>query len=293
MAPQPSARSGWSRRAQYGRFFSVVAAVLAVLAGLALLATSLWAPRAFAGIRGAALDVTAPVSRLLNAGTSTVSGLFSGAGDYWDAARQNGELRQQNAALRRELLQARMIFQENRQLKAALVLRDKSLTRVAVGRIVGSSLESERRFAVLSAGSGDGVERGMPVRSAEGLVGRVVDAGATASRLLLISDRTMIVPTRLLRDGQSIIATGRGDGTIDLRPLKVGRNPFQRGDIVVTSGTGGVYPPNVPVARIIRLDDDGAIALPLADPSLVSFAIVEQPFEPAALGPLEPAQAEP
>ncbi|HEU4958551.1 MAG TPA: rod shape-determining protein MreC, partial [Sphingomicrobium sp.] len=53
--------------------------------------------------------------------------------------------------------------------------------------------------------------------------------------------------------------------------------------IVITSGTGGLYPPLVPIARVVRLDDDGAIALPLADPSSTSFAIVEQSYEPAAI----------
>jgi rod shape-determining protein MreC len=124
---------------------------------------------------------------------------------------------------------------------------------------------------------------GMPVRAPEGLLGRVVDSGRSASRVLLLSDRANVVPARLLRTGIAIISTGRGDGTIDLRPLEVGRNPFKRGDIVVTSGTGGLYPPLVPMARIVRLDDDGAIALPLADPAQISFAVVEAPYEPTAL----------
>jgi rod shape-determining protein MreC len=123
----------------------------------------------------------------------------------------------------------------------------------------------------------------MPVRSADGLIGRIVDAGQTASRVLLISDRANIVPARLLRTGMPVISQGRGDGTVDIRPLEVGRNPFKRGDIIVTSGTGGLYPPLVPIARVVRLDDDGAIALPIANPSNSSFALVEQPFEPAAL----------
>jgi rod shape-determining protein MreC len=89
-----------------------------------------------------------------------------------------------------------------------------------------------------------------------------------------------------------VISTGRGDGTVDLRPLEVGRNPFRRGDIVVTSGTGGLYPPNVPVARVVRLDDDGAIAVPLADPANVSFALVEQPYQPAALANAPPSPGE-
>ena len=123
----------------------------------------------------------------------------------------------------------------------------------------------------------------MPVRSADGLVGRIIDAGALASRVLLVSDRANIVPARLLRSGIPVIAQGRGDGTIDVRPLEVGRNPFKRGDIIITSGTGGLYPPLVPIARVVKLDDDGAVALPLADPANTSFAIVEPPFEPAAV----------
>lgn len=283
MAPPSGARPGWSRRAQYGLFFSFLAAIAGLLVGLFLLALSLVAPSAYAGVRGAALDVTSPVTVALDGATTTVSGLVSGAGNYWDAARQNAELRRERDAMSRQILEARAISNENRQLKAALQLRERSPEAVASGRLVGSSFESQRRFAVISAGRGDGVRVGMPVRAAEGLIGRVVDAGATASRVLLISDRSNILPTRLLRGGQAVIATGRGDGTVDLRPLEVGRNPFQRGDVVMTSGTGGLYPPNVPVARVIRLDDDGAIALPLADPADVSFAIVQRPYEEAAL----------
>lgn len=292
MAPGPGARAGWSRRAQYGLFFSFLAAIAGLLIGLGLLALSLVAPNAYAGVRGAALDVTAPVTGALRSVTDTAAGLMSGAGNYWDAARQNAGLRDENRKLQRQAIQARAIFQENVQLKSVLALRENEVATVATGRIVGSSLESARRFAVLTAGSGDGVAVGMPVRSAAGLIGRVVDAGSTASRVLLISDRANIVPARLLRGGQPVIATGRGDGTIDVRPLEVGRNPFRPGDFIVTSGTGGLYPPNVPVARVIRLDDDGAIALPLADPASASFAVVGRPYEEAALPQAEPAEAE-
>ena len=285
MAPPTGARPGWSRRAQYGLFFGFLATIAGLLIGLLLLGLSLAAPQAYAGVRGVALDTTAPITGALREASTTISGLFSGAGNYWDAARQNAKLKEERARMGRQIVQARAILNENRQLKAALQLREKTPVAVATGRIVGSSFESQRRFAVISAGTGDGVRVGMPVRAADGLVGRVVDAGNTASRVLLISDSANIVPARLLRGGQPVISTGRGDGTIDLRPLEVGRNPFRRGDIVVTSGTGGLYSPGIPIARVVRLDDDGAIALPLADPSNVSFAIVERPYEESALAP--------
>jgi len=283
MAASAGPRPGWSRRAQYSLFFSFLAVVGGLIVGLIMLVLSLVAPQSYSAVRGAALDATAPLTGALREVTTTASGLFTGAGDYWDAANQNGALKRDRAALMRRMVEARAILDENRQLKAALGLRERSSQAIATGRVVGSSFESPRRFAVISVGTGDGVAIGMPVRAPEGLIGRVIDAGTLASRVLLVTDRANIVPARILRGGQPVISTGRGDGTIDVRPLEVGKNPFRPGDIIITSGTGGLYPPLVPIAKVVRLDDDGAIAIPIADPSRVSFAIVEPPFEPVAL----------
>jgi rod shape-determining protein MreC len=277
-----TARPGWSRRAQYGLFSSLIAVIAGIIVGLVLLTLSLVAPQQFDRVRGAALDVTAPVTGMLHEVTATAEGIFTGAGNYWDAASQNADLKRERQAMLRRMVEARAIYQENRQLKAVLQLREHERTTIAVGRVVGSSFNSPRRFAILSVGSADGVKIGMPVRSPDGLIGRIIDTGALASRVLLVSDHANIVPARLLRSGIPVIAQGRGDGTIDVRPLEVGRNPFKRGDIIITSGTGGLYPPLVPIARVVKLDDDGAVALPLADPATTSFAIVEPPFEPAA-----------
>jgi rod shape-determining protein MreC len=279
-------RPGWSRRAQYGLFFSFIAAVVSLAIGLVLLAFSIAAPNSFRNMKGLALDAISPITGSLHAVTATVEGLASGASNYWDAARQNAELRRERDFMREQLITARAIRQENGQLKAALQLREDTPDAVAAGRLVGSSFQSPRRFAILSAGTSDGVRVGMPVRAAQGLIGRVIDAGRFASRILLISDRASIVPARLLRTGQAVIAQGRGDGTIELKPLEVGRNPFRPGDLVITSGTGGLYPPLVPIARVSRLDGDNAIALPLAEPGAVSFAIAQQAYEPEAMAPL-------
>lgn len=277
-----TARPGWSRRAQYGLFFGLIAVIAGIIIGLALLAISLVSPTSFERIRGGALDVTGAIASPLHEVTATVGGLATRAGDYWDAAHQNGELKRDRARMLQRMIEAKAIRQENRQLRAALGLRAESKDAIAAGRIVGSSFNSPRRFAIFSVGASDGLRIGMPVRSAEGLVGRVISTGQSASRVLLVSDRASIVPARLLRGGQPVIAQGRGDGTIDVRPLEVGRNPFKPGDIIITSGTGGLYPPLVPVAKVVRLDDDGAVAIPLADPATTSFAIAEEPFVPEA-----------
>src|SRR5205085_1352607 len=273
-------------------FFSFLAVIAGIIVGIVLLALSMVAPKTFESVRGAALDVTGPVAGALHEVVATTEGLFTGAGNYWDAANQNAELKRQRKAMLQRMVEAKAIFQENLQLKATLQLRERERATIATGRIVGSSFNSPRRFAILSAGINDGVRIGMPVRSANGLVGRIIDAGALASRVLLVSDHSNIVPARLLRNGIPVIAQGRGDGTIDVRPLEVGRNPFKHGDIIITSGTGGLYPPLVPIARVVKLDDDGAVAVPLADPATISFAIVEPQFEPAAEADNAPATPE-
>ena len=149
-----TARPGWSRRAQYGLFFSFLAVMAGIIVGLILLALSLVAPKTFASVRGVALDVTGPIAGALHEVTATAGGLVTGAGNYWDAANQNAQLKRQRQAMLRRMVEAKAIFQENLQLKAVLQLREHERATIAVGRIVGSSFNSPRRFAILSAGLG-------------------------------------------------------------------------------------------------------------------------------------------
>jgi rod shape-determining protein MreC len=144
-----TARPGWSRRAQYGLFFSFLAVIAGIIVGVILLVISLVAPADFARLRGAALDITGPVAGSLHEVSATAEGLVTGAGNYWDAVRQNGELKRQNRAMLQRMVEAKAIFQENLQLKAALQLRQRVRDAVASGRIVGSSFNSPRRFAIV------------------------------------------------------------------------------------------------------------------------------------------------
>jgi rod shape-determining protein MreC len=120
------------------------------------------------------------------------------------------------------------------------------------------------------------------VRGPEGLIGRVLESGRFSSRVLLITDGASNVPVQLAGDGTPALATGRGDGTIDIKPLEVGANRFKRGDIFVTSGTGGIFPPNIPVAVVRQATKDDTIARPIADPARIDFAIVQKVYEPEA-----------
>ena len=126
MAAPAGPRPGWSRRAQYSLFFGFLAAVAGLIVGLVMLGLSIASPSAYAQVRGAALDVTSPVTVALSDIGSTAAGLVSGAGNYWDAADQNAVLKKRNADLRREIMKANAVVQENRQLKATLFARGRA-----------------------------------------------------------------------------------------------------------------------------------------------------------------------
>jgi rod shape-determining protein MreC len=286
MAPPSTRRPGFSRRAQYGLFLSYVVALGGVLFAALMLIVAKVDPTGFQALKGAALDATRPVSSAAHGAGGFVGGIFTGIGNYLEAGSQNAALKRRLAAERGALVQAKATELDNRRLKAMLKLGEAVPDPVAVTTIVGSSFDSVRRLATLSAGASSGIEAGQPVRAPEGLIGRVIERGRWASRVLLVSDAASNVPVRLVRDGTPAIATGHGDGTIDLKTLEVGRNPFRRGDVLVTSGIGGIYPPNIPVAVVAAVDGDRTVAKPLADPSRVDYAMVLRVYQPAAGEPL-------
>lgn len=290
MAPPSKRRPGYSRKAQYGLFIGFLIAIGGIAVGLLLLAASIINPTGLSSVRGAALDATTPVAGGGRGVVRTIQAAGTTVGDYFRAGSQNTELRRERDDLRRQLITAQAARFENEQLKRLLKISNEERPPVTSGRIVGSSFASSRRLATLSAGSNSGVRIGQPVRAPDGLLGRILESGRFASRVLLLSDRANVVPVRMLRGGIAAISTGRGDGTVELKPLQVGRNPFRPGDIVVTSGTGGIYAPGVPVAYVVTLADDGAIARPLANPATAPFGIVEEIFEPdAAKAEVEPS----
>lgn len=289
MAPPKTRRPGFSRRAQYGLFLGYVVAVGGVLLAVLLLVIAVIDPKGFSALRGAALDVTTPISSAGRSVVRFVTGSGAAASYYFQAASQNDELRRELEQSRQQLIEARAIRYENARLKRLLKLSGALTDDVTTARIVSSTFDSSRRLATIAAGSTDGVRPGQPVRAPEGLIGRVIEAGRYASRVLLLTDGASNVPVRLVRDGTPAMATGRGDGTLDIKPLELGENPFRRGDIFVTSGTGGIFGPNIPAAIVVSVERDETIARPLANPARADFAIVQNIYMPSAEEPLDQA----
>lgn len=291
MAPPRNRRPGFSRRAQYSLFLGYVIALAGTLVGLVLLALSRLDPPAFAVLRSSVGEVTTPVSSGISGVGRWFGSIPGGIGDYIAVHDQNAVLRKQLADQHALFMRARSLSYENRRLLQLLRVREPIAEPVVTARLVSSSASSTRRFGVLNAGSWQGVAAGQPVRGPEGLIGRVLETGPNSARVLLLTDPESIVPVRRTRDGTPALATGRGDGLLDIKSVAFAASDFGPGDVFVTSGIGGIYAPDVPVARVIRRGRDAAIGRSFAQPDTVDYALVQRAFMPAAPPPPTPAPA--
>lgn len=286
MASPRKRRPGYDRKAQYGLFASYVVAVTGAIAALFLVILSKADPAGFVVLRGTVAEFTRPLSLPLRSMVRTVGNLDEIVSAYLNAGSQNVALRRQVDATRTKLIEADAIRQENIRLKRLLHLVDEDKGVVATGHLISSTSTNSRRIARLDIGSRRGVAAGMPVRAPEGLVGRVLWASPNTADVLLLVDSENVVPVRRTRDNIPGISKGLDDGTVEIRALNADRNPFKPGDVFVTSGVGGVYRPNIPVAIAARTTGDRAIAIPLANPGRVDVVAVQHSFQSAeALAP--------
>ena len=133
----------------------------------------------------------------------------------------------------------------------------------------------------------------MPVRSPRGVVGRILEVGSASSRVLLLTDSESVLPVRRSKDEVVAFAEGRGDSLIRIKLINLGINPLEPGDVFVTSGAGGYYPPGIAVAILTETTDDGGLARIISDPAATDFVSVQPIYEPeAAIGAAAPVERE-
>ncbi|MCA7925830.1 rod shape-determining protein MreC [Burkholderia cenocepacia] len=184
--------------------------------------------------------------------------LFMGAADLavTGAAlrHENDDLRKRNLQLSTQANQAAVLTQENAHLRAVLELRQHIATQSTPVEIQYDTSDPFTQKIVVGQGSQQGIQDGSPVVSEDGVVGQVTRVFPLQSEVTLVTDRDLAIPVQVLRTGlRSVIyGTPKGD-SLDLRFVPTSAD-LVAGDELVTSGLDGVYPPGLPVAKVVRVD---------------------------------------
>jgi len=226
--------------------------------------------------------------------------------DFMTAPRDVARLSQLNEQLEAEVsgLQAQIIElqQENSELEVLSALLDFARTHAEneyiTAAVIGRDISPFLHYVIINRGSDDDLRRGMPVVSSQGLVGRVAAVTADGARVQLITDPDTAINVRIQPSGAEGLLQGSitGDITIEAIPQNA---KIQTGDLVLTSGLGGNYPPDMLIGQIsgvrqrpVELFQTASVE-PVVDFSELEIVLVIVNFKPVNIAPLIPAAETP
>lgn len=212
--------------------------------------------------------------------------------DVASLRQQNAELESENASLQAQIIELQQQIQAAQVANALLGFAQTRPENQYVGALViGRDPNPFMSYIILDQGSDDGVRRGMPVVTQQGLIGRISAVSASASSVQLITDPSSAVNVRLQGTDTEAIANGSitGELQLNLVPQFV---TVQAGELVITSGLGGAYPPNITIGQVVtvrRQENDlfqTAVIQPVVDFSQLQAVLVITNFQPVDLSPL-------
>jgi rod shape-determining protein MreC len=174
-----------------------------------------------------------------------------------------GTLREDNEKLlaERQLLRARLqqfeaLEEENQRLRQMLVSAAQVADKVIAAELVEVSAEPFTRKVVVAKGSREGVYVGQAVIDAHGIMGQVTQVAAVVSRVTLITDAGHAIPVLNNRSGLRALVFGTGNPDTVKVPYLTAITDIKEGDLLVSSGMGGTFPPGYPVARVVKIVND-------------------------------------
>lgn len=195
-----------------------------------------------APVRQAGVLVTAPISGLGNIFTNLTA-------DQEDLT----QLREENAALRARNAELEEAQQTVQRLQSLLELRDTYSLQATGARIIAGSTDSWSSTVTIDKGTTSGLEVGMPVCDSTGVIGQIIECGPTTSVVRLVNDENSRVSAMVQSTRAQGTLRGSAEGTLTLTTIPLDQT-VNVGDIVITSGLGGVYPKGLPIGTITNVE---------------------------------------
>ena len=225
--------------------------------------------------------------------TQTIDQALGDLTEIQELRERNAELEETLAQFQAELVDLREIAGDYQRLSALLEYTSQARNQETVAaEVINYDQNSLLRTIVINRGTRDGIGRGMPVVTLEGLVGHVIDVTANASRVLLVTDPSSFVSARLQTTRAQGSVQGRltGNMRMIMIPLEA---EVQVGDVVMTSGLGGNFPADIPIGQVtskrqfeFELNQEAEVRS-LVDFDSLEFVLVITNFQPVDLSAFE------
>jgi rod shape-determining protein MreC len=202
--------------------------------------------------------LTTPVQSALARVNRVTVTVWSTYLDWKNVRAENRRLREENQRLRIESLQVSETTEENRRLRRLLALQEQLPLTTVSAEIIAREWGGWVRSLTVNRGRGDNVPRLAAVIAPEGLIGRVIEVRSGASVIQVLTDPASTVGAHAVRTRTVGIVEGDPRGTMRLKYMAREGSGIQAGDLIVTSGAGGVFPRGIPIGRVRAIDNRGS-----------------------------------
>lgn len=250
-------REGLGRKA-HPRFVLVLLMLVSAL----LLLSSLYSAQAsvFKKAREGVMDAASPVLSLFSIPINYVNGVVGSVSDYFSVMEQNKALREENAELRQWMNEALELRETVTAFEALQNYAAPPSAQPISAFVIGESNDAFARSMIVNAGRVNNVEIGHAVVDENGLVGRIVEAGSSASRVLLLTDIQSRIPVYIEgADVEGILVGNTRTHPVISVTASADDVETEPGQRILTSGAGGVLPRGLPVGVVQEQDDDDIV----------------------------------
>jgi len=171
--------------------------------------------------------------------------------------QKNREYEARHLENRVQLQKLDIIEKENDRLRKLLGAIPKTTERLLIAEIINVDVDPYRQLILINKGSSSDVYQNQPIIDALGIMGQVIHVGPMSSSVMLITDASHAIPVQINRTGLRTIAFGSGKtDQLNLRHLPHNVD-IKVGDLLITSGLGGTFPPSYPVAIVSKVERPG------------------------------------
>ena len=252
-------------------------ALLGIVAGVCLLLLTLQMRGRASGASDALAIFTTPVQTVVSRVNRTAFGLWSTYQDWKNVRIENRRLRDEAQRLRVESLRVSEVDEENRRLRRLLQLKEALPLQTLSGEVIGREWGGWVRSLTVNRGRSSQVVRLTAVIGPDGLIGRIVDVRGGSSVVQVLTDPASTVGAHVVRTRTPGIIEGEARGTIRFKYMARDGAGMQVGDMVVTSGLGGLFPRGIPIGRVRSIDDRGSALFHYAQITpAVDFARIDE-----------------
>ena len=216
-------------------------------------------------MRATSQSWVAPIWHLAEVPGKATSAALVYFSDRYDLELQRQQLERQRVQDRAEIALLRARLQDFAAIRTLLGENDLSLVSGKVARVLRVDLDRQGQRIALSLGKNQGIMLNAVVVDELGLVGQIMEVGANSSAAILITDERHQVPAELVRNGLRTFVIGNGSQN-DLSLNRIAQtSDVQVGDLVQTSGMGGVFPAGLAIGVVSAVHRSPDAALMQAD----------------------------